>query len=97
MTQAVFNNVAKLQLLDKDIQKNDFIFVENKAKDKSRALNMKLKRFFARTEWETLQSHDFRSSFVTNAYLNGVPLLDISKGVGHASIAATQHYVKGAD
>lgn len=44
-------------------------------------------------KWEFVSSHTGRISFATNLAILGVPILDISKLMGHADIATTQRYI----
>ena len=75
----------------------DHVFAGNNNLNGTDALRKRLKQCFVKSKWETLQSHDFRVSYVTNAYDAGIELLKISRAVGHSSIATTQIYVKDLD
>ena len=44
-------------------------------------------------KWEYCSSHTARISFATNLAILGVPLLDISKCMGHTSVQMTERYV----
>ena len=44
-------------------------------------------------KWEYVSSHTARISFATNLANLGVPLLDISKCMGHSSVQMTERYV----
>ena len=44
-------------------------------------------------KWEYVSSHTARHSFATNLAILGVPLLDISKCMGHSSVQMTERYV----
>lgn len=44
-------------------------------------------------KWEYVSSHTARCSFCSNLAHLGVPILDISRMAGHASIAMTQRYI----
>jgi integrase len=44
-------------------------------------------------KWEYVSSHTARISFATNLANLGVPLLDISKCMGHTSVQMTERYV----
>lgn len=44
-------------------------------------------------KWEYVSSHTARISFATNLAILGVPLLDISKCMGHSATSMTERYV----
>ena len=44
-------------------------------------------------KWEYVTSHTARCSFCSNLAILGVPLLDISKMAGHATVGMTQRYI----
>lgn len=46
-------------------------------------------------KWEFVSSHTARISFATNLARAGVPLLDLSRMMGHSSTAMTERYIVG--
>lgn len=44
-------------------------------------------------KWEFVSSHTARISFATNLSLLGVPMMDISRLMGHTSVSMTERYV----
>lgn len=44
-------------------------------------------------KWEYITSHSARISFATNLSLLGVPVLDISRCMGHSTTAMTERYI----
>jgi integrase len=45
-------------------------------------------------EWERITTHTGRRSFATNAYLNGVPTIDIMAITGHTTETSFMKYIK---
>lgn len=44
-------------------------------------------------KWEYISSHTARISFASNLANLGIPLIDICRMLGHASVATTQRYI----
>ena len=44
-------------------------------------------------KWEFVSSHTARISFASNLANLGVPLIDISRMLGHTSVVTTQRYI----
>ena len=73
----------------------DLIFDLADKANPANLLQKRIKRFFAGTEWASVQSHDFRGSWATDAYKKDVDIRTISKLLGHSKISTTDdHYIK---
>lgn len=49
--------------------------------------------YYTGEKWRFVSSHTARRSFVTNLYLLGVDIYDISKMAGHSSVEMTERYI----
>jgi len=73
----------------------DLIFDLAGKADPANLLQKRIKRFFAKTKWKKVQSHDFRGSWATDAYNKEVDIRTISKILGHSKVSTTdEHYIK---
>jgi integrase len=87
--------IVKALQIKLDKKDTDLIFDLTGKANPANLLSKRIKRFFAKTKWAAVQSHDFRGSWVTDAYNKEVDIRTISKLLGHSKISTTdEHYIK---
>lgn len=74
---------------EKDAQPSSLMFEGPRGATDACSLTKRLSKFFKRTSWPTVQSHDFRKSCITHVYKKTGDINLCKEMAGHTDIRTT--------